>query len=345
MKAVMIVAAGKVAVVEVPTPELKEPDDVKIKVAYTAICGDDQRFINGDLSRKAPFPVRIGHEISGVVEALGPEATVKGLKVGDRVTGNFVHSCGKCHYCVSGNEHACNNLKTNTDAMAEYVVWKERQVFKIPAQISLREACLTEPLSACIRGIERCNIRMGDNVAIIGGSGIGLLLLQLAIRSHAASVTVIEPVKRKRMLALALGADHVIDPDQENVMVESLRITNTLGYNVVVEASGNERVFKFAFNILGRLGTLLIFSMYHMHAEVPLNLLQLYWNEATILASYTSLYTFPKAIAMLPKINLNSLITAEFPISEAPLAFAERNTGLHPRVLINYQNTNISNTL
>ena len=100
MKSVCYVKPG-VAYVEMPEPQIVNADDVKIKIAYSSICGSDLHIMSGIFDDYLPAAYPLGHEASGVITELGPGATVKGLKVGDRVTYYYNHYCGQCYYCLS----------------------------------------------------------------------------------------------------------------------------------------------------------------------------------------------------------------------------------------------------
>ena len=95
---------GQVKVMDIPMQPLGD-EDVRIKVAYCAICGSDPHLLENILGWEVPFG--LGHELSGVVVELGPKATKKGLQVGDRVAGNFLKFCGTCYYCQNGQQQFC----------------------------------------------------------------------------------------------------------------------------------------------------------------------------------------------------------------------------------------------
>jgi len=154
---------GQIEVVDRPLPVVG-PTDVLVKVAYCSICGSDPHILeSGKDIEGFETPFGLGHEVSGVVAELGPQATISGLKVGDRVACQFFKACGVCVNCRHGRENACVSMaKANNAGMAEYVVCDEQQVFKIPDSIPLEEACLVEPLSIAVRAIETANIRVGE---------------------------------------------------------------------------------------------------------------------------------------------------------------------------------------
>ncbi|MDR2385679.1 MAG: alcohol dehydrogenase catalytic domain-containing protein [Tannerella sp.] len=325
---------GEIGIVDAPMPK-PGPADVLIKVAYCAICGSDPHLINGAFP--IPIPFGLGHEASGTVVELGEKAVKKGLKVGDRVAGNFVKFCGSCYYCRNGQEQFCPYMnETVVPGMAEYMVWDESQVYKIPDSVSLRKACLTEPVAIALRAVERADIRVGAKVAVSGAGGMGLIISQLAKASGASTVTVIETVGEKRKTAKELGADYVINPLEQNIVTEAMRVTDGIGFDSVIEASGAPAAVEPALNSLAKGGTIVCFSMYPPDYTLPLNLFQqTYLKEVTIRGFYMSPYSFPRAIALLQKLDLDKVIQAEFPLESGADAFAAHATGKYGKVIIN----------
>ena len=327
-------------VYEVPKPTLKRPDDVLIRTAYAGICGSDVHIVQGDMDdfigAKPGIPNIIGHEASGVIEELGPEATTKGLRVGDKVVYYYNWHCGKCYYCRNGQEQFCQNIILHSESMADYIVQNEQQVYKLPDYADLREAALIEPISVVMRGLEMCNIRIGTKVAISGGGGIGMLFLQLAKISGVARLTVIEPVAEKRTEALAEGADHVIDPFNPDVLSEAMRITDKMGFDVVIEASGAVKAIQTSYDILGRGGMLELFACYPKNAKYPLDLDSFWTKEARITGVFQSPYMFPRAIEIYPKLNLKPFLKHIYKPEDCKEAFRVRMSGVPQKVLFDF---------
>lgn len=340
MKAVMLVKEynretgeiGEVDCLNVPAPELVSDDEVLIKVAYASICGSDPNFLKGSFPVKAPFPV--GHELSGTIEKLGPKANKKGLKVGDRVTGNFYLTCGACYYCKNGMEQFCPNPDPKDGAQSQYVVWRESQVYKIPDSVSLLEATLAEPFAIAVHAIEISEMKIGARLAISGAGGIGLMLVQLAKISGASQVTVIEPVESKRKLALELGADYAIDPVNDDVVVKTGEITEGYGFDVVIESSGNAKAAETALQIAAKGAHLVYFSMYKVDYNLPLNLFKnCYHNEIRIQGMFLAQGSFPRAIAMLPRMNFKPLIDKVYSLDECKQAYSDQMSGKYAKLV------------
>ncbi len=317
---------------DIDEPVIVNPNQVKIKIAYASICGSDLHFVKGemDLLFKDMDKVPLGHEISGYVTELGSKAAAKGLKVGDRVTYYYNLYCGNCYYCRNGQEHLCSNIKSNLDAMAEYIVVDEQQVHKIPYYVDMASAVYIEPVSVCLHGIDLCRIKPGARVAITGGGGIGLILLQLAKAAGATGLTLIEPIPGKRELALKLGADYVLDPFNQDIPEEARKITDGLGFDVSIEASGSTKACRNAYDIVGRGGLLEFFAaLYDPAYSFPLSLFDAFFKEITIVAGvFQSPYAFPRSIALFKRLDMKPMMeNAIFPVEDYQQAFDAQING------------------
>ncbi|MDX2376339.1 alcohol dehydrogenase catalytic domain-containing protein [Microbacterium sp. LRZ72] len=326
-------ARGQIGVVDMPEQPLG-PEDVRIRVAYAAICGSDPHLAEGFFG--TDVPIGLGHEISGVVEALGERATRNGLKVGDRVSGNFVRFCGTCRACQDGRQQFCEYVQEyNRPGMAETVTWHESQVYRLPDEVSLLKGCLLEPTSVAVRIADKTRARPGDRVVVCGGGPIGQLALQVMRMSGATSLTMIEPIADRRDMALRHGAEHVIDPVSENQRDRTDEITGGRGYDVVIDASGSTRAVAGLLDIAAKGATVVYGAMYPHDFEMPLNLSDyLYMKELTLTGVFISPYAFPRALQILPKLDVDELTGAVFGIEEAPEAFAAHVSGRHPKVII-----------
>ena len=324
---------GEVDLIDIPEEEMGE-EDVKIRVAYCAICGSDPHVAEGAFSNNVPQT--LGHEISGIVEAVGSKVNKKGIKVGDRVAGNFLHFCGSCYYCQNGQQQFCQHAGTRkSPGMAEYVIWHESQVFKLPESVSLRQGCMLEPLSVAVRAADNVNPKVGNRIAISGGGPIGLLILQVLNMYGATSLTLIEPIENRRDLAISFGAKYVIDPINENVIEKSMELTNGLGFDVVVDVSGSPAAVVNLPQITAKGGTLLYGAMYPKDYEMPLNLFEYcYHNDLTIKGLFLSPYTFPRAVQLLERINLEPFIAKDYALDDIKEAFEMQMKGEYPKVLI-----------
>ncbi|WP_309708638.1 alcohol dehydrogenase catalytic domain-containing protein [Pseudolysinimonas sp.] len=324
---------GRVGVVDFPDQVLG-PEDVRIRVAYSAICGSDPHIAEGFFG--VDVPIGLGHELSGVIEALGAQAHRNGLRVGDRVAGNFLRFCGTCRACQRGRQQFCSGIQDyNRPGMAETVTWHESQVYVLPESVSLLKGCLLEPTSVAVRIADKSNLRVGDRVAICGGGPIGQLALQVMKMHGATSLTMIEPIAERREIALRRGAEHVIDPLSQDQDAQADAITEGHGFDVVIDASGSTRAVQGLLRIAAKGATVIYGAMYPHDFEMPLNLTDyLYLKELTLTGVFVSPYAFPRAVQILPHLDVDELTRAVFPLEEAVEAFAAHVSGAHPKVVI-----------
>jgi L-iditol 2-dehydrogenase len=326
-------ARGRIGVVDFPEQALG-PEDVLIRVAYGAICGSDPHLAEGFFG--TDLPIGLGHEISGVIEALGDAAHRTGLAVGDRVAGNFLRLCGTCLPCREGKQQFCEYFQEyNRPGMAETVTWHESQVYKLPDNVTLLEGCLLEPTSVAVRIADKTGIKVGDRVVICGGGPIGQLCLQVMRMYGATSLTMIEPIAERREMALRHGAEHVIDPIAQDQYARTDEITAGHGYDIVIDASGSTRAVRGLLDIAAKGAMVVYGAMYPHDFEMPLGLSNyLYLRELTLTGVFVSPYSFPRALQILPRLELAELTQSVFPLEAASEAFAMHISGTYPKVII-----------
>jgi 2-desacetyl-2-hydroxyethyl bacteriochlorophyllide A dehydrogenase len=330
---------GKLELRDIAIPEIGD-EEVLVKVAYASICGSDGHLLKGELGEHRErltkiLPIRIGHEMSGIIERVGATAAKNGFKPGDRVTGNFTHFCNACHYCRSGMENFCEHPDNRMDAMGEYISWHMNQIYKIPESVDLLNASLTEPMTIAFNAVQTGQVKLGSNVAIFGAGGIGLMAVQLAKLAGAAKVTVIEVVKEKRDLALTLGADYVIDPINEDVASLGMEHTGNYGFETIIESSGASSAAQSALEIVAKGGHIVYFSMYNPDFNLSVNLFKkLYFNQANLHGMYTSADIFPQTIKMLERVDFSPIIQKVYNLEDYEQAFADSLSGKYPKVVL-----------
>lgn len=243
MKAVTKLKSGydEMELVDIDEPSAYD-DKVKIKVAYTGICGSDIHTFKGEYNSKNT-PVVLGHEFSGVVVEVGKDVST--VKVGDRVTSETTFTtCGECIYCQEKDYNLCPNrtgLGTQVNgSMAEYVIAREESVHVLNENVSLEAAALTEPLACCVHAaLEKTTIEENDTVLVFGPGPIGLLLSQV-VKAQGAFVILTGITKDRKRLDLAkeLGIDVVVDLLQEDLSEIVNQHTNGYGADKVFDCSG-----------------------------------------------------------------------------------------------------------
>ena len=322
---------GRVEVTDVPVKPVGD-DEVKVKVAYCAICGSDPHVVGGIFGWEPPFGM--GHELSGVIEEVGKTAADHGWKVGDRVGGNFRNYCGSCYYCTNQLEQFCEHA-TEEPGMAEYVVWNMRQPVKVPDDVSLKTACMIEPVSVAVRVMDKTNIKIGQNVVVSGGGPIGLLCLQLISLYGAANLTLLEPNPARRELALKYGAKYVFDPTKDDIKNETLKITDGRGFDVCLEVSGIPSAAETLLDISAKGARVVYVAQYPRNFNLPLNLYdQLYMKELDITGTFVSPYAFSRTAQIIGRMQLEELTEQVFFIDDVEAAFEAHLSGKYPKILV-----------
>lgn len=332
MKAAVYHGKQDLRVEDVPVRELKE-NEVLIKVKYCGVCGTDIHIFNGDGgSFEVTPPLIPGHEFAGIVEKVGSAVTA--VKVGDRVSADPNDMCGECYFCKNAMQHFCTNnigVGTTVDGgFAEYVIIREKQVYKFADGLSFIEAAMAEPISCCLHGIDLCNIKSGDTVLVMGGGPIGMIMMQLARNAGASKVIMSEPVEEKRELAKKLGATLTINPLEEDVEAVLGDYCNNV--NVVIECVGNIHTQADAIKFAGKGATVMYFGLAAPEESLPLKPDDVFKKELKITSSFINPYTFERAIQVLESqtIDLESLITNIVPLDEIADVFTKpeyRRTG------------------
>lgn len=336
MKAAVFFGKHDVRVMDVPIPE-PGPHDVRMKVAYCGVCGTDHHIFHGD-GGAAPVPVGtiLGHEFSGVVDAIGSEVTA--VKPGDRISADPNDWCGECYFCRNGKAHFCTRMKgygtTFPGGFAEYLCVPEKQVYRLPAGLDLKSASQCETVSCCVNGIDLCRITAGSNVLILGAGPIGLIMLQLALACGAGKIIVSEIMPEKRALAKKLGAHLAIDPMAEDLKsVLNCEFENT---DCIIEAAGSPVTQLQAIDLAGKACTVMLFGLVSPETELPLKTFEVFNRELTITSSFINPYTFTRAIRLLAqkRLVMNDIISDVIEIKDIVDVFVNPVYRKRSKVLI-----------
>lgn len=337
MKAVNYIRKGLLEVQDIEKPACP-PDEIMVKIKFCALCATDVHAVNDGLFGLNK-PLTLGHEMSGEVVEIGADVPQGMFEIGDKVTANPVPYCGVCPQCRRGLYQHCVKAAFNPDnrpmnAMAEYRSYPVKQLFKVPEDIPFEHACLTEPITCASRGLQLADPQLGDTICISGAGSIGLIILNLVKYRGGTRVTVIDPVPEKREIALELGADYVIDPMDQDVVAEAMKITEGLGYDVVFEVSGVKSAAELCPALVAHAGTIEYFAVFPEDYNLPLNLFDMFNKEARIQFTFTNPMLYPRSIDLLRKLDMDKLIGPVYDIEDAPRAFEDFKKAKWPKLLI-----------
>lgn len=296
------------------------PHEVLIRNKAAGICGTDVHIYHGEKgSAEVTPPVVLGHEYSGVVEAVGPGVTA--VKAGDCVTVDPNIYCGKCYHCRKGQKQFCDAMTAvgvnRNGGFAEYSLVPENQVFAMNAEVGFEAMAMAEPLACCIHGIELVEIKSGDLAVVVGGGAIGLIMVQLAKLRGAGKVILSEPVAARRAIGLQVGADAAIDPLESDPLAQAQALTGRKGADVVIECVGKTFATKQAFDLADRGGRILLFSVPGVDAKFEMPLFDVFRKELKICGSFVNPDSHQEAVDLINagRIQTAPLITHRYPIA------------------------------
>lgn len=330
MLAGVLHASRDIRLETVPCPEPRS-GQVLLRVQRAGICGSDVHyFAHGYCGKFVPTrPFILGHEFVAIVAQIGEG--VEHLSEGDRVVVNPAASCGQCEVCTSGRSNLCQSTRMlgsasttpPTDgAFAEYVAVAAHQCHHLPSTVPDRAAVMAEPLSVVLHAIRRAGGVAGARIMVVGAGPIGILTA-LACRAYGSSlITVSEPTDRRRELALRFGADHTLDPRKEEFLDRAQSISDG-GFDVVFEASGAPAGVQQGVKAACRGGRIVQIGTVGSN-EVTLPVNDMMVREISFLGTFRYSNEFSEAIRLLAarRIDLEGVVSAEYPLAELPQAFA-----------------------
>lgn len=331
---------GFVELREVTRPII-DSESVIIKVKTAGICGTDIHIFHDEF--KYSPPVIMGHEFSGEIVEIGKK--VKGWKVGERVVSEpHTGACRVCRLCRTGNYQICPNKKPigsgQDGAFAKFIKVPSWLLHRVPEEVSFEEAALTEPTAICVHCIlEKTGIETGDFVVILGPGPIGLLTAQV-VRNAGASYVLISGTSRdaniRLKLASKLDIDYILNTDKDDPVSKVKELTNAIGADVVIEASGSSLAINQAFQMVRRGGRISALGMTKEEkVEIPWNIGIMKGIQITL--PFSSGYTsWEKALGLIAskKINVASLTTQRFSLKDWSKAFSLIEKGQAVKVLL-----------
>lgn len=302
-------------------------NQVKIKVAYSGICGSDIHSYKGEYKNLRP-PVVLGHEFSGIVVDVG--SNVRGIKIGDKVTSETTYYiCGKCDYCKSIDYNLCPNRKgigtQINGSFAESVVNRAESIHILPENVDLLSASITEPLACCAHAVlEKTNVELSDIVLIFGPGSMGLLTAQI-VKARGAYVILAGITKDKDRLKLAesLGIDKTIDIQNENLEKIVMDLTGGYGVDKVFECSGSVKAANSGLLLLKKKGTMVQIGIFAKSVN-ELDEDKIIQKEIIYLGSRSQKpSSWDKALYLLQtgKVNTKAIITDVYDLKDWKIGF------------------------
>jgi L-idonate 5-dehydrogenase len=314
MRAAFFEALRTVAVRPAPLPE-PGPGQVRLKVRYCGICGSDL-----SLYKTGVFSgpdVVLGHEVSAVVDVDPSGSWTRGTRVTAYPQG---HGCGACVWCLEGKPRYCLNPPADTHGggFAEYMVVSRDVLLPIPEDVDDRAAAVTEPLGVALRGVGLAGPHPGDLAYVSGLGPVG----QFSVAGLAAAGCVVvgaDPRADRREIALALGAEEVLDPKAEDPP-GALRAIDPHGPRVAFECAGVPDSLQQIFDACGHGGMVGILGI----PMAPVFLLRMTLKEQRAFSIQgPTIESMREALGLLrERPGIAAAITGTVPLEGANDAFA-----------------------
>lgn len=307
---------------EVPVPKVVSGTAL-IRVKACGICQTDFSAYTGARRNWTPGII-VGHEFSGVIEEVGEG--VKRFRPGDEVIVSPAVSCGVCEWCKTGHQNYCPDgfaiggegyHNVWNGGFAEYTLVPEVALYHKPPEISFEAAALTEPLAGSYKGlIEYSQMRVGEDVVIIGGGGMGLLLAEIALAAGAGTLAVVDIDEYKLERARSIGVKHVINSRTTDIK-KAVYDLMPKGPDLVFEAAGALAAAEQAFALCRR-GTRLNMFGVIIPGTIPVSPADIHFLETRVDASFSvTPRVMIKAIDLMNKqlVDPAKIVTHRIPLS------------------------------
>ena len=302
------------------------PGQVRVRIAAGGICGSDLHYVQhgGFGAIRVKHPMVLGHEVAGVVDALG--AGVAGLAIGQAVAVNPSLPCGRCHYCLEGAAQHCLDMRFYGSAMRdphvdggfrEALVCEATQAVPLPDGLDTTTAAFAEPLAVCLHAARQAGPLLGRHVLVTGCGPIGALAIAAARMGGAREVIATDLSDAPRSVALKMGADR-FHADADALAAYA----SDKGYfDVAMEASGSPRALLGILPVLRPGGTIVQIGI---GGDVPVPMSVLAAKEIAWRGTFRFHAEFAMAVEALAarRIDVAPLLTERFPIERAVEAFA-----------------------
>jgi len=344
MDALVIHAAGDLRVEDVPTPEVLA-NQLRVRVRFGGICGSDLHYYQhgGFGTVRVKEPMVLGHEVAGVIEEVGPG--VSEFAPGERIAISPSRPCGACRFCQMGLQNHCLDMRYYGSAMRtphvqgafrREIVVETSQAHRLADTLSDREGAMAEPLSVALHAVQRAGPLLGKKVLVTGCGPIGALLVVAARRAGASHIVVTDIGAFPLRSALKVGADQVVNVAEQPEALAAFA-SEKGQFDVLFEASGNERALRGAFDVLRPRGVIVQVGL---GGEMTLPINTIVAKEFDLRGAFRFHEEFAVAVELLNKglVDVKPLISATVPFRDAGRAFtlaADRTKAM--KVLLDFE--------
>ncbi len=337
MKAVVLERTGEIAIRDMPPPVPMNPDALRIRVTNVGICGSDVHYYTH--GRIGPYvvdkPMILGHEASGKVIEVG--SAVKGFNIGDRVCMEPGIPNAKSRAVKLG----LYNLDPDVvfwatppvhGCLIEEIVHPAEYTFKLPDNVGLAEGAMVEPLAIGLQAAKKARIVPGDNAVVIGAGTIGIMCAVSALAGGCGRVFVTDSKREKLAIAGSYPGIIPIDITREDPVKTVMDATGGWGAEVVIEASGSDKVYPGFVDYACPGGKAVLVGIPLDPVRFDIAAIQAKELDLASVFRYANIY--PRAINLIAsgKLDVKRLISKTYPFEQAVEAF-EHAARLEPDIV------------
>jgi L-iditol 2-dehydrogenase len=323
---------------EVPFPKIGA-GELLIKMKACGLCGTDVEKARGDYTAALPI---LGHEAVGIVTSVGEG--VIGIQEGDRVFAHHHVPCHECYYCLHGDQTVCKKYRSSNiypGGFSEFFRvprWNVSKggILRLPPSLDFEEASLIEPTGCCVRALDKCGVKEGDVVLVVGAGPIGILHSILLV-SKGARVVISDISELRLRFAEKYKVECVIDAGRQDITRDVLERTGGRGVDVAIVASGSPEAVLQGLKSVRMGGRLCLFGVPAAGSVLDYDLGDIYNSETSIVPSYGATDTDTAAALSLIAKNtagFRSVITHAFPITKFAEAVGTITSGAGMKVVI-----------
>lgn len=343
MKAAVLENKGVLTYQEVPTPE-PAPGHLRLKVKAISICGSDiKRYVDGHRM----YPLILGHETSGIIDRVGEG--VSEAYIGKHAAIIPLVPCFECEQCQRGYYSACHSYSfigsRQAGGFAEFVDLPERNAFLLPDELSFEHAALIEPSTVARHMLALGDFKQGQTAIVLGAGSIGLMIVQWLRILSADQIIVTDILEENLQIASRIGAHVTLNPSKVDVVKEVQKLVGD-GADLTLEATGVPQVLEQTLPITRPRGKVVLAGNQPLDKNLPLTFIEnMMRREISLIGCFMS-YSAPfpghewteTITALLDgSLDMESLISHRFPLSEAPDVFERigAHQMAHQKIILN----------
>lgn len=332
MRAVLFYGPGDLRLMQMPVPRAAT-GEVVVKIHTALTCGTDfKAYRQGHSVLLARMPSPFGHEMAGTISQIGAGVTAR--HEGERVVVLNSAPCERCYFCQQGTPELCDRLDLLNGAYADYVCVPAHitrtNVHPLPENLGFADAALAEPLACALHAVDKMQIKPGETIALIGAGNMARLLI-CALKTARARVFVLGRDPGRLRLALAAGADEVIDLTQEpdGIAAVRRRTKDDRGADGVIEAVGKPETWALSVGMVRKGGRVCLFGGCAAGSKMEIDTHRLHYHEIAIFGVFHHRPSYiRKALDLLGQgaVPLKLLIDRELSLEEVVPFFAAHST-------------------